>query len=424
MKLAILGHSPFALEAALRFHLHGAALTWYQDQDDFTLFTSSDFPKDAFVSELGLGVLREFNLTYAPEVFDWDEWVNKYQKPLTDYLKLHQEVKADEVVSVTKRFLAPGEMIPGRSRFLDLFRIIYKVNPKEFIEQQKETNPETYQKLTEEFVNSLASSIEMYQDYDLVLDLRSDLSPASAAASGRALGEGRSSDKVSYALNALKKAKNISHDVRDMALIGSGSLAAEILISLSDWLRDPRANLFVMTTEEEPFSEFLKNADEVTANKLHNVFDYMDQEFEKEIEVFTRKLREWQELDDFVQAKIPKPAEPIPRLNYFSGHNVSAIDELIDRRRMFVTLEKPEFRHGKKHPENNNLDLKTVGVDHILVAHSRKNLSIVEVDHGEQGFFGFTPAPMNCRNVWKKDLEILEGIEDEIFKLFSPADSH
>lgn len=424
MKLAILGHSPFALEAALRFHLHGAALTWYQDQDDFTLFTSSFFPKDAFVSELGLGVLRELNLTYAPEVFTWDEWVNKYQKPLTDYLKIHQEVKNDEVISVTKRFLAPGELIPGRSRFLDLFRIIYKVNPKEFIEQQKETNPETYQKLTEEFVNSLASSIEMYQDYDLILDLRSDLSPASAAASGRALGEGRKSDKVSYALDALKKAKNMQSDVRDMALIGSHSLAAEILISLSDWLKDPRANLFVITTEEEPFSEFLKIADEETGEKLHNVFDYMEQEFEKEVEVFTKKLREWQELDDFVQVKIPKPAEPIPRLNYFSGHNVSAIDELIDRRRMFVTLEKPEFRFGKKHPENNNLELKTVGVDHILVAHSRKNFSIVEVDHGEQGFFGFTPAPMNSRDAWEKDLEILEGIEDEIFKLFSPADSH
>lgn len=424
MKLAILGHSPFALEAALRFHLHGAALTWYQDQDDFTLFTSPEYSKDAFISDLGLGVLRELNLSYAPEVFSWEEWVNKYQRPLVDYLKVHQEVKSDEVVSVTKRFLSPGETIPGRSRFLDLFRIIYKVNPKDFIEQQKETNPETYQRLTDEFVNSLTSSIEMYQDYDLVLDLRSDLSRASAAASGRALGEGRASDKVSYALEALKKARAISSDIRDLALIGSGPLAAEVLISLKEWLKDPGSNLFVMTTEEDPFSQYLEQSNPKTRKELQDLFDYMEQEFEKDIETFTRKLRDWQELDDFVQVKIPRPAEPIPRLNYFSGHNVSAIDELIDRRRMFVTLEKPEFRNGKKHPENNNIDLKTVGVDHILVAHSKKNLSIVEVDHGEQGFFGYTPAPMNSQNAWEKDLEILEGIEDEIFKLFSPVDSH
>jgi hypothetical protein len=424
MKLAILGHSPFALEAALRFHLHGAALTWYVDQDDFTLFESSSFTPDAFISDLGLGILKEINQKYSPGAFNWNEWKERYAKPLTDYLKLHQEVKSDEVVSVSKRYLASGEQIPGRSRFLDLFRVIYHVNPKDFIEEQKTTNPDTYKRLTDEFVNSLASSIEMYQDYDLVLDLRSDMSRASAAASGRALGEGRKSDKVSYALDALKFSKNIPAELRDIAMIGSDSMAAEMLISLFDWLKDPRSTLFVITTEEEPFEAYLQAADVKTREKFLTIVQYMENEFQKEIEVFTKKLRDWQELDDFVQVKIPKPAEPIPRLNFFSGHNVTAIDELIDRKRMFVTLEKPEFRNGKKHPENNNLDLKTVGADHVLVAHAKKDLSIIEVDHGDQGFFGFTPARLNVANAWEKDLEILEGIEDEIFKLFSPVDSH
>jgi hypothetical protein len=424
MKLAILGHSPFALEAALRFHLHGAAVTWYLDQDDFTLFDSSSFTPDAFSSDIGKGILQELNLRYNPVAFSWNEWSQSYEKPLMDYLRLHQEVKTDEVISVSKRFLASGEMIPGRSRFLDLFRIIYRVNPRDFIEEQKETNPDSYKRLTEEFVNSLASSIEMYQDYDLVLDLRSDLSRASAAASGRALGEGRVCDKVSYGLDALKTSKKLGAETREIALVGSDSLAAEIIISLSSWLKDPRSNLFIMTTEEEPFEAFLAKADERVKEKLQSIISSMQSEFEKEIENFTRKLREWQELDDFVQVKIPKPAEPIPRLNFFSGHNVTAIDELIDRRRMFVTLEKPEFRHGKKHPENNNLELKTVGVDHILVAHTKKNLSIIEIDHGEQGFFGPTPSRLNISDAWEEDLSKLEGIEDEVFKLFSPVDSH
>jgi hypothetical protein len=250
------------------------------------------------------------------------------------------------------------------------------------------------------------------------------MSRASAAASGRALGEGRKSDKVSYALDALKFSKNIPAELRDIAMIGSDSMAAEMLISLFDWLKDPRSTLFVITTEEEPFEAYLQAADVKTREKFLTIVQYMENEFQKEIEVFTKKLRDWQELDDFVQVKIPKPAEPIPRLNFFSGHNVTAIDELIDRKRMFVTLEKPEFRNGKKHPENNNLDLKTVGADHVLVAHAKKDLSIIEVDHGDQGFFGFTPARLNVANAWEKDLEILEGIEDEIFKLFSPVDSH
>jgi hypothetical protein len=426
MKLAIIGHSPLALEAAIRFHLHGAALTWYIDQDDFTLFDSSHLPVDAFISDLGLGLLKEMNLNYSPAAFSWNEWVQRYEKPLTDYLKVHQEVRSDDVISVSKRFLAPGEVIPGRSRFLDLFRIIYRVNPKEFIEEQKEVNPETYKKLTEEFITSLTSTIEMYQDYDLVLDFRSDLSRSSAAASGKALGESRATDKVSYSMVALKKGQQMisSPALRDIAIIGSDSLAAEILLSLSTWLQDQRSNLFIVTTEDEPFKDFLLKATPRVAEKLLKIINLLEDEFQQEIEGFTKKLRDWQELDDFVQVKIPRPPEPIPRLNFFSGHNVTAIDELIDRKRMFLTLEKPEFRHGKKHPENNNVELKTLGVDHILIAHAKKDRSFVEVDPNEQGFFDVTPTRINLKDSWEKDLLIIEGIEDEIFKLFSPVSSH
>lgn len=426
MKLAILGHSPLALETALRFHLHGAALTWYVDQDDFSLFTSQAFTSDQFTTDLGLSVLKEMNHTYSSPVFNWIEWSKNYEKPLMDYLRAHQEVKTDEVISITKRFLSPGEVIPGRSRFLDLFRVIYRVNPKEFIDDQKETNPETYQRLTEEFIHSLASTIEMYQDYDLVLDMRSDFGKASVAASGRALGEGRTTDKVSYGLNALKTAGDMkpSPELREICLVGSDSLAAEILLSLEDWLKDPRSRMFLVTTEEDPFNAFLDSANAQTNTKLQNLFSFIDREFEAEVETFTTKLREWQELDDFVQVKYPKPAEPIPRLNYFSGHNVSAIDELIDKKRMFVTLEKPEFREGKKHPENNFLDLKTIGVDHIHVALTRKNNSIIQVDTHEPGYFAHTPSRPNIKSGWEIDLLKLEGIEDEIFKLFSPAASH
>ncbi len=426
MKLAILGHSPLALETALRFHLHGAALTWYVDQDDVTSFKSGVFSTRDFVSDLGFGVLKEMNLQYAPSIFNWEEWINHYEKPLLSYLAAHQEVKTDEVISITKRFLAKDEVIAGRSRFLDLFRIIHRINPKDFIDDQKETNPETYERLSEEFVHSLASTIEMYQDYDLVLDFRSDLSAASAAASGRALGEGRTTDKVSYALNALKLASAMTPtaDSRELCLVGSDSLAAEILIALEHWMMDPHTRLFCVTTEEEPFEKFLSEANPETARKLKKIFTAIEHEFEAEVEIFTTKLCEWQELDDFVQVKYTKPSEPIPRLNFFSGHNVTAIDELIDKKRMFVTLEKPEFRDGKKHPENNFLDLKTIGVDHVLVGHGKKNKSIIEVAANEAGFFDLTPSRPTVRDGWEKDLSKLEGIEDEIFKLFSPADTH
>ena len=426
MKLAILGNSPLALETALRFHLHGSALTWYVDADDLSGFNSMEISPEHFISDLGRGVLKEIGITYQPKKFNWKNWEEDYQRPLINYLKSHQEIKTDEVISVTKRFLAPGEEIKGRSRFLDLFRVIYRVNPKDFIEEQKEANLETYKRLTEEFINSLASSIEMYQDYDLILDLRNDLSRASAAASGRALGENRNSDKVSFALEALKVAHSFKPgpELREIALIGSDSLAAEILLAMEDWIKESRSRLFIATTEADPFSHFLSQGNILTVQKLTELFHFIDQEFEREIATFTQKLREWQELDDFVQVKYPRPAEPIPRINYFSGHNVTAMDELIDRKRMFLTLEKPEFREGKKHPENNNLDLKTIGVDHILIAHAQKNQRLIELDANEPGYFNLTPTRPNLKEGWVNDLTKLEGIEDEIFKLFSPAGGH
>lgn len=426
MKLAILGHSPFALEAALRFHLHGAALTWYCGSDDLTLFDSVEYSKDMYTSDLGLNVLKESGLTYEPEKFSWNDWKRDYEAPLINYLKAHQEVRTDEVVSVAKRFLAPGEKIEGRSRFLDLFRVIYQIDPKDFIEEQKGSNPETYQRLTEEFVKSLASSIEMYQDFDLVMDFRNDLSPASLAVTGRALGEGRKTDKLLYGLDALRKARNLkpSQEIREIALIGSDSLSAEILLSLTDWINEPRSRLFIVSHEEDPYKEFLSGAHTKSREKFEKLMNQIEQEFQQEIEVFTRKLREWQELDDFVQAKIPRPSEPIPRINFFSGHNVTAADELIDRNRMFLTLEKPEFRKGLKHPDNNYLDLKTIGADLILVSHTKKDFPSIHTDPAEEGFFEITPTRPNIEGGWNNDLNKLEGIEDEIFKLFSPVDSH
>jgi hypothetical protein len=426
MKLALIGRSPIALEAALRFHLHGASLTWFLDEDDLTLYSSIFPDREAFTSDIGKGVLTEINASYGPKEFTWKEWSEHYERPLLNYLRAHQEIRDDEVVSITKRFLAPKEEIHGRSRFLDLFRVIFKVNPKDFIEEQKDNNPETYKRLTEEFVHSLATSIEMYQDYDLVLDFSSDLKKASASVTGRALGEGRESAKVHYALEALRVARTLKPDQesREVAIIGSGALSAEILLSLEEWLKEERSNLFIVTTEEEPFKAFLEKADPHSGRQLKSMLERMEDEFKGEVNVFVEKLRSWQELDDFVQAKIPRPAEPIPRLNFFSGHNVTAIDELIDKRRLFLTLEKPEFREGKVHSENNGLDLKTIGVDQIFVGHGKKVKERRTLDHEEKGFFELTPEQPNTKLGWEKDLSKLEGIENEIFKLFSPVDAH
>lgn len=430
MKLAILGSTPIALEAAVRFHAHGAALTWFKgtDEDVYPLFTSATFAPLDFTSETGLALLQSIDKKYSPKVFSWNEWQEFYAAPLEQYLRSEQKVRNQQVVSITKRYLAPQESIAGKTRFHDLFRVIFLVNPKEFIEQQKEADPEKYQKLTSEFVGSLQSTIEMFEDFDMVLDCRLPLERGSLAISGRALGEGRvSSDKLISGLMVLKHPELIkdSAEVREIALIGSEALAAEVLLKLGDWITDPRSRIFLITTESQPFAAFEAKAHPETKKAFLHFMQGVEERLEKDFNQFHQKLREWQELDDFVQVKMPKPVEPIPQLNFFSGHNATAIDELIDRKRLFLTLEKPDFREGLKHPENNRVELKTLGVDMVLVANPMKRQNIAQhLGPKEPGYFSLDVELPTVSDFWQKENELLKGIEDEVFKLFSPVDHH
>lgn len=430
MKLAILGSSPIALETAVRFHTHGAALTWFNMEDSWALekFSSHSFEANTFTSAIGLGLLAQLGKKYAPTSFSWSQWKEDYYLPLAQYLSAQQSVRSQEVVSVTKRYLGLGEEIPGKSRFFDLFRVIYLVNPRQFIDQQKESDPETYKKLSAELVGSLQSTIEMFEDFDLVMDFRSSLAPGSIAASGRALGEKRmSSEKILYGLDVLSKLNSVISDpeVREVALIGSHALAAEVLIQLESWLKDPRSRLFLITTEEEPFQKFLQEGHPDSTQKYNRLLAGVEASLEADFSDFHHKLRQWQELDDFVQVKIPKPAEPIPQVNFFSGHNATAIDELIDRQRLFLTLEKPEFRQGKKHPDNNRLELKTIGVDRVLVATELTKVMITPSLHPQEpGYFNLVSALPSLKQGWINELNELKGFEDEVFKLFSLAAHH
>ncbi len=427
MKLAILGSSPLALEAALRFHLHGASLTWFNSAEiEYESFFQNELKADIYTTSTGLELLPEYK---APKKFDFEYWKENYLAPLTEILKTEQRVRPHKVVNVAKRFLAPLEELEGKTRFLDLFRIIFQVNPQEFIKEQEASNPETFERLSKELVDSLQTHIEMYEDFDLVLDLRRSVDPRSVSVTGRALGEGRvSGDQLKYGFEALSLARAVNHDagdVREVALVGSGDLAAEIVISLSDWLKDQRSRLFVVSPEAWPFENFLKQGTEAAVQKLNETCEYMESEFQKDVDEFHSKLREWQQLDDFVQAKKPKPVEPIPRLVFFSGHNATAVDQLIDKRRLFLTLEKPDFREGLRHPENNPLELKTIGADRILVANNLHKPELkIELNPKEVGFYSIEVLLPNLKEAWQHDLEKLKGIENEIFKLFSPAESH
>ena len=281
MKLAILGSSPIALEAALRFHLHGASLTWFNfDEVEYETYFPKYLPANSYVTEAGLNYLKEIGKAYLPTEFNFSEWKQNYFLPLSDFIKNEQKVTPHDVVSITKRFLGPSEILNNKSRFLDLFRVIFQVNPQEFIKQQKDSNPETYERLSKELVDSLQMNLEMYEDFDLVLDLRRSTHARSVSVTGRALGESRvSAGQMKYGFEALSLAKEINQnpqDMRELVLVGSEPLAAEIVVTLSEWLKDQRSRLFIVSEEAWPFQKFLEDGEVNHVQKLKETFDYMD----------------------------------------------------------------------------------------------------------------------------------------------------
>ncbi len=426
MKVAVLGHNPVGLELALFFDQIGASVVWMGSADDldkYDIFHRPGFDLSLLTGELGLARLGK-NLSFE----NFEDYFQKYYRPLAEYLQHAQELKSVEIESVNKRFLRPEEEISGRSRFLDLFRIRYSIDPKDFVEQQKNSNPEVYERLTNEMVHSLQSRVEMYEDVDMVINALERRSPRSLGTNGSALGEGRiQSEKLLYGETALKSIDELTknNDVREVAIIGSGEQAALGLIDLYPWLKaTPSARIFIMSAEANPF-EGIKDLSGDLYSKVSTVLNEMDNEYQSESTEFLNQLREWQELEDYIKVKKPRPSEPIPRLVFFSGHSVTAVDQLIDKRRLFVTLEKPDFREGLKQSDNNIIELKTIGADQILVlGGSQKKKVDSTLRSNEVGYFNIEMPSIWDQSRKTKLKTTKDEIEYEINRLFSPAHPH
>lgn len=262
---------------------------------------------------------------------------------------------------VTKRLLLPGQRPGTQSRFVDLFRVTYQVDPTPIIEKGKAEQPEVYEKMTEDFLASLTGKLEMFEDVDVVIDAAPGVLRGTMGPGGLAVGEAKLREGSHLVLGPGVDLDSWIGDAREVAVIGAGHWGQEALLQLEAWLALPGHRLFVVTSEVRPYQTEISAAlERLLKREAHHQ--------EQELRTFMEREREWQELDDFVKAKKPRPELPIPRLVVFSGHVVTAADELVDKSRTFLTCETIPWAPGEVQPENNGVELKTIGVDRVLVA--------------------------------------------------------
>ena len=266
----------------------------------------------------------------------------------------------------------------GRSRLIDLFRVVFTQDPQEVLKAQKERNPEVFETISPEVLNSLKHQMESYEDFDLVVDASYFNTAKKWIGTGDyALGEKTLRDHahmhsgLHYGFEAIEAALKFKTDgFKEVAVIGSGEMAAMALIEIADQILEKKLRVFVITYEARPFEQVLAQNTKL-ANLLEEALSSIDKSLESDVEDFLEKRNEWDKLDDFVKVKIPRPTEPIPDLVYFAGHNVMAVDRLVDQNRYFITCEVPEFREVKAQVENAKVPLKTIGVEQIFVLNGK-----------------------------------------------------
>lgn len=429
MKVGILGATPEALEMALTLFEKGAAPIVFGSQDEWAMELRHDSKLQWGLSwaEMTTSLGREwlgvtFDLNEHPT---FETFTHHYFYPLYQKLSEIGLIRPHGVHQVSKRFLLPEQELQGRSRFYDLFRLVYKVNPHSMVEKAKLEQPEMYENMHPDMLASLQDVMEMYQDVDVVIDTirekKFDLGVGSPAVGEFHLEHFHPNQK------------------QDIAIVGSGAMAALSLLGQKKWLEgDPTRRVFLISSEERPFEKFLKESTSTVASELKDFLGLEETHNKHEFEVFLKAEQEWMNLDDYIRAKKPKPNQPIPRVVFFSAHIVSSVDLLIDKSKIFLTCEKIPYLSSLVQPENGELELKTIAVDEVLtktgqgmgiskMGRLRVQYSWAGKDalnesgsHPETGIFSLVGTGVLDQDYFSQSQRRRDSIMNHLGRLFSP----
>lgn len=398
MKLAIIGSGPLAIFSAQHFDQLGAEVVLFQKGP---LGGNIRFLLDHF---------PEMELSFNGETKTIKAFWEEQLVPAIKYLEERQITKAGEVLRVHKRFLHKEEIIYGKSRLHDLFRVIYSVNPKEAILKQLEENPEIFKQLGEQVVNSLHMPVESFEDFDIIIDARGlgrEPMPMGAA-NASALNE--KNIKGTAELYYQKDIFTCSiEDKKSLVLVGNTEAAALALLRCKDWLFSRPENSLCWVTHTEATKSF-HNA--WLTDEVRNLLAFSNEHFEKQKEIFETQIREWRDLEDYVKVKVAKPVEPEAKLKIFQGFDVTSVDRLLDRKGVFATIESPDFREFA--PVN---DLKTLPAEAIWVGCGVIDSSLFEAGEraDESGHYILKAEDVNA------GLLQIKKIEENILSFFSRA---
>lgn len=400
MKMAIVGSGPLAILAAHHFDQIGAEVSLFQR------------------SPLG-GNLRtlmethpEFKIEFEKSEITLKEFFEKVIVPAVSDLEQYNLTKHGDVLRVHKRFLAPTEVVPGRTRLHDLFRVVFSRNPQETIVKQMEESPELFAHLGEEVIQSLHKPVESFDDFDLVIEARGFGKTPNPMGAGNSLALNENNLKDSSLLFYEKDifTKLNLENKKTVILVGNGPSCMMALLKFNDWLlSSPGHELHWVTNVPADTTSGVKWLD----NQVAVFRKEIEERFDKAKLTYETKIREWRDLEDYVKVKVPKPIEPTPLLVIHEGYDVTSVDRLLDREGVFTTIESPDFREYATKPS----DMMTLAADALCIACgvSSESLGKNSLAENEPGHYVLNSFSIDTA------LEDIKKIEQDILNYFKKA---
>lgn len=368
VKIAIVGHNSLAFQQAYLFDQLGAAVTLFLEEQPLIehKLKADQFGPIETLYELSCEahpqVASDLNLDPNGKLGSYSQAWEKFYGPLMAKVFSNVKVRQVKVKRIHKRFLNLQEEVPNHSRLYDLYRIVFSHDPSGTLKEQLESNKEIFKDMPEEVIKSLVSKSEGFEDFDAVIESSLQgfkMGPAGTDALNEAVvGE----DELIYYGLVDDDFKNKIENISTLSIVGSDELSALNILSFKEKLLSGSLRLIVITDEKSPFAGLRSRTElKYLSSELFKLFDDLEAHWKNRCDEYQEKLHTWRALEPHVRLKEPAPELPQLPLEMFHGYNVTALDKLIDREGLFLTIEKPAYRI------NDEEVLKTVGTDAILV---------------------------------------------------------
>ncbi|HAZ12931.1 MAG: hypothetical protein A2X86_09085 [Bdellovibrionales bacterium GWA2_49_15] len=336
MKIAIVGTGLLGMQAALFFHA--------MDCHVILLGAENERPLGGELARLG---------AFCPELVSNDPDCQQTYAELAHMCKnLGQKCEElgllirGRVTLIRKCTLTLAGPLIGDARMRDLFRLHYR-----------------------------RSTYESFVDADVVIDARGPGRPCGLSLDGaRALGESDiKSSKLIYGIPGPEQWQEIERDLPNMPdpirvlICGSGETSACLFLRWVQVLKNSsKALSLVVLSDEQKFYGQLKQ-DEYFRPKLEAAINWGHENYQNAYAKYGQDLKAWEALEDYVQAKVPKPVPPRFQIEFIGEAHVQAIDAPVDRKDLFLTYDTVRWDHG----ELINKGPFTIGADLVFVATKR-----------------------------------------------------